>query len=317
MDGNPVDDLEASDNRPLGNDEEGRVEEETQGKPKRTRVVSAIDFPYVDLDQSILVPDAIHNKMGSRAAPDQLSGALDLKGGAFHRRMSGARMFGLVEKDGENYRITDLGRRIVNPEQSPAARVEAFLNVALYKRIYDDFRGGTLPGDEGLEGHMKDVGVPAKQAENARQVFRRSARQAGFFPFGEDRLIIPILKEGSNPPPPPANGGKEKDPSDSEGGGEDGGNGGGGKEVEALRREVDSQRRTIEELTKQVNSKSAPVTVVSDLPPAVVGILTTLPLTSDDKWSDEDLTEWITVFRGVVRRSFKDRIAPPKPKHNE
>lgn len=38
---------------------------------------------------------------------------------------------------------------------------------------------------------MRDVGVSSKQTGRARQAFMRSAREAGFFAHGEDRLVRP------------------------------------------------------------------------------------------------------------------------------
>ena len=38
---------------------------------------------------------------------------------------------------------------------------------------------------------MREIGVSSKQTNRARQTFMRSARQAGFFAHGEDRLVRP------------------------------------------------------------------------------------------------------------------------------
>jgi len=38
---------------------------------------------------------------------------------------------------------------------------------------------------------MREIGVSSKQTNRARQAFMRSARQAGFFAHGEDRLVRP------------------------------------------------------------------------------------------------------------------------------
>jgi hypothetical protein len=92
--------------------------------------------------------------------------------------------------------LTALGRRIADPAAEPAARVDAFLHVPLYLRIFEHHDGYTLPGAAPLEKFMREVGVSPKQTGKARQAFMRSARQAGFFAHGEDRLVRP-----SFPPP--------------------------------------------------------------------------------------------------------------------
>lgn len=44
-----------------------------------------------------------------------------------------------------------------------------------------------------LEREMAALGVSSKQTGRARQAFMRSARQAGFFAHGEDRLVRPSV----------------------------------------------------------------------------------------------------------------------------
>jgi hypothetical protein len=54
-------------------------------------------------------------------------------------------MFGLIETTNGNHKLTPLGRAIVDPQQEREARARAFLNVPLYKAIYDKYKGGVLP----------------------------------------------------------------------------------------------------------------------------------------------------------------------------
>ena len=53
------------------------------------------------------------------------------------------------------------------------------------------FKGTTLPPARALERVMVEMGVASKQASKARQVFDKSAEQAGFFEGGKDRLVKP------------------------------------------------------------------------------------------------------------------------------
>jgi hypothetical protein len=73
----------------------------------------------------------------------------------------------------------------------PFARRGWVLTVPLYSRIYDHYKGYTLPGAAALEKFMRDVGVSSKQTRKARIAFTRSAKQAGFFAHGDDRLVRP------------------------------------------------------------------------------------------------------------------------------
>jgi hypothetical protein len=124
---------------------------------------------------------------------DQLAGYLKqpITSGTFRLRVSNASTFGLTENERGEVRLTPLGRRIADPAQEAGARVDAFLCVALYERIYEHFKGFSLPGAGALEKFMRDVGVSSKQTSKARNAFTRSAKQAGFFAHGEDRLVRP------------------------------------------------------------------------------------------------------------------------------
>jgi hypothetical protein len=90
--------------------------------------------------------------------------------------------------------LTNLGSRITDPDQEKAARAEAFLHVPLYRRIYEDFKGLVLPSTPAaLEAMIVNLGVSPKQKDKARQVFQRSAQQAGFFAYGNNKLISPMV----------------------------------------------------------------------------------------------------------------------------
>src|SRR5205807_238723 len=99
-----------------------------------------------------------------------------------------------------------------------------FLRVPLYRAIYDSHKGGTLPPPSGLETEMFNLGVVKKATERARQVFQKSAQQAGFLAYGTDRLVLPAT--GGTPLPAPTTPplGDPK-PHDRHKGGGDGGGG--------------------------------------------------------------------------------------------
>jgi hypothetical protein len=131
--------------------------------------------------------------------------------GTFRLRVSNASTYGLTENERGEVHLTELGRRIVDPEQEATALVDAFLAVPLFARIFENYKGFTLPGVAALEKFMRDVGVAPKQTGKARQAFLRAAKQAGFFAHGEDRLVRPML---SGPGTKPIEGSKvepEKD----------------------------------------------------------------------------------------------------------
>jgi hypothetical protein len=162
----------------------------------RKRERGTITFPYVDLDDAVSIARAVWETSGLRAQTDTIlprTPHRTLTSGAFRNKVTAARMFGLVTTNGMDIALTDLGRRIVDQSTEAQARAEAFLRVDLFNRLYQAHRGSPLPNAAGIEHEMRDHGVTPNQLERARQVFARSARQAGFFNAAADRLVAPTV----------------------------------------------------------------------------------------------------------------------------
>ncbi len=176
-------------------------------KVERAPERGALPFPYVDLEGSVEVAKAIWDKGGVGLERDQLAAALGLmaSGGNFSIKIAAARQFGLVEVVAGKNQLTPLGFDILDPARAPSARAKAFLQVPLYKRVYDEYRGKQLPPrPHGLENAFVTFGVTPKQKDKARHVFDRSARTAGFFPTpAEDRLVAPPMANGDAEPSEP------------------------------------------------------------------------------------------------------------------
>jgi hypothetical protein len=170
------------------------AEEKTADTTSRTRERSKIGFPYCDLNDAVAVAKAIFEHGGQQGATDQLAAWLkheNVESGAFKIKILAARMFGVIQTDGDTVSLTDLGNQIVDSQTETAARAQAFLRVPLYRAIYEKYKGRKLPGDAALESEMGTLGVAPKQKARARQGFQRSAEQAKLFAQGKDRLVLP------------------------------------------------------------------------------------------------------------------------------
>ncbi|WP_340117373.1 hypothetical protein [Pelagibius sp. 7325] len=163
------------------------------------REQSTIAFPYLDLDAAVEVANAVYNRSGlSGCDLDELAAEMkQTMSGAFRLKTGTARTFELVEREGKStVKLTNLGRQIVMADTERAARAEAFLRVPLYAEIYEKYKGHLLPPAKALEREMQSLGVARKQTDKARQAFERSARQAGYFEGGDDRLVRPRMGPG-------------------------------------------------------------------------------------------------------------------------
>lgn len=165
----------------------------------QTRQRSAIAFPYNDLKASIEMAEALHNNVGlGECDDDQLAAWTEQssKSSGFRVQVSAARMFGVLAGDGGRHRLTELGRELIDPHKAREAKVRAFLTVPLYKAVFDKYKGGVIPPAAALERDFVGLGVAEKQKDRARQVFERSADQAGFFAHGKNRLVAPGIAPG-------------------------------------------------------------------------------------------------------------------------
>ena len=115
---------------------EPKVEPITAKQAAEPRGQSTIEFPYLDLGNATEIGVAVHEVGGSGCEWDQLAAHMkqSAQGGGFRMRMISARQFGVVTYDRGKISLTSLGLRIVDPQQSRAAKVESFLQVHYTRR---------------------------------------------------------------------------------------------------------------------------------------------------------------------------------------
>lgn len=173
------------------------------GDGKRGR--STIEFPYLDLDNAIEITKGVHDVGGSSCGWDQLAAHLQqaATSGGFRLRVMTAKTFGYVTYGQGTVTLTELGKRLCDPQQEKAAKVEGFLTVPLYNAIHENFKNVTLPPADALEAEIVKLGVAQKQKGKARQAFHRSATSAGFFWSGPNRLVKPAIKASAAASPAP------------------------------------------------------------------------------------------------------------------
>lgn len=235
---------------------------------------STIGFPYADLSDVEGVAFAIHNNVATGGCDDaQLAPWLNLsaKSSGFRVRLSAARLFGLIEtREAGMHYLTDLGKMMVDPMRQRAARVQAFLSVPLYSRIFEDYKGGVLPPPAALELAIERSGVAPKQKSRARQIFERAAEQAGFFEQGKNRLVKPGIAEAAAPLRADSSKGSDKPGGDD--GGRSAGSGGEGGGGSGLRTGLD---------------------------PLIVGLVNKLP-DANLPWPQADRVTWLKALNMII-----------------
>jgi hypothetical protein len=213
------------------------------------RRVSGVRFPYYNLDDSITAAKVIYERAGGSTDRAHLAEFLGYKGinnGSFVTRVTSAKLFGLIEQEADQLRVTERGRKIVAPivpVDAQQAKVDAFLAVDLFRRVFETYNGQPLPQEIGLRRLIESppYSVVAKQVTATVNVMMDSAEQAGFFAHGNrTKMLKPTVGASGAALPPTVHGGGASgavlpiDPPAPRGGGGGGnGNGGGGSNIPA------------------------------------------------------------------------------------
>ena len=167
---------------------------EPSGHKKRQR--STIGFPYTDYDSSSEIAITIHGNVGhGECSLEQLAAWTNqsIKSSGFRAQLAAAKLFGIIESGAEagKLKLTELGRRTVDPNKDRIAKAEAFQSVPLFRALYEKYKDGVTPPNAALEREIVSLGVAEKQKAKARQVFESSAQQTGFRDVASNRLVLP------------------------------------------------------------------------------------------------------------------------------
>jgi len=180
----------------------------------QSRVKAEDRYPTYDLDSSIAVARAIRDQGGGSADAPHLASFLQYsttRSGSFISRIAAARLFGLIERKDRFLVPTLMANAILAPERPGAddvrARWEAFLNVALYRSLYDRYKDTKLPPEMGFRNALEThYSIPRNRTQLAYRVLMDSANQAGLFEArggAQTHFIAPTIPDGGEEMPEP------------------------------------------------------------------------------------------------------------------
>jgi hypothetical protein len=241
---------------------------------------STIQFPVYDLETAVEVAKAVYRRVGLGSCPlDELAAELGTTmSGNFRAKNAACKLFGFVEKDGQSsIKLTELGARVTSNESENEARVTAFLNVPLYSNVFEKYRGKLLPPNRALEHEVLSQGVIPTMTAAARLIFLRSARQAGFFEAGEDRLVRPRFSATSVEPSP-----QEK------------------PQTQSNVSPSDAQSKS--NISVAVHESHG-----TKLHPFISGLLQTLPVPGSE-WSTEERANWLEAASNIFKLIYKGGV---------
>lgn len=248
----------------------------TRGTP---RPKSTIRFPYYDLADAIVIVREIHDNVANHECSLELLARYlnhkSVDSGAFRLRLAAGSMFGLIEPASGKVRLTDRARALLSmhPDEEQQALSDAFLDVELFRRVYEQYQGRQLPPDIGLKNVLKDLGVVPNQIDRALSTLLRSATTAGFRDSGERYLVAPPLAaRGTRHLPDEGTGTARAEPSNSGAQTQTGGDG--------------------------------PPPPPTGIHPALMGLLQLLP-PAQAPWK-QGKQEWLTAFTAAIDAIYPD-----------
>lgn len=233
-----------------------------QATAKKTRERSQTAFPAFTLNDALAVPDVIHRKGGGIASPDHLAAYLGYKSrnnGSYLAKVSSAKQFGFIDERNGEYYLSARAKQILMPEFDDDRRqglVDAFLAIPLFRAVYDDYKGGSLPEGLGLRNALRNkFHVIASRVDVAERTLMKSAEQAGFFDVrgSHTQLIIPPIGKPRPKEDPQEGALGERDL--GAGGGGEGGDGGSGFELPNVKSKEDLQNAYIALLLNAFKAK--------------------------------------------------------------
>jgi hypothetical protein len=166
------------------------------------------EYPDMPLGKAVEVATRVVKSFGGNIQAGSLGSILqiDPRGGGFRRRVSQLKMYGLLS--GERvYHATPLARTIAEaktPTEANEAKFKAFLNVKLFQKMHEKFKGN-IP--ENIEDFVLNVAEIADGAD-VGEVRRRAQRLKDCY---TDALVLKAggtpkerpyeSEEGEKPPP--------------------------------------------------------------------------------------------------------------------
>ncbi len=166
--------------------------ENIEAKPAQTitkkRERSAA-YPAFSLEQVICDVNTLKDKLGKGPySRDSAARALGYSGvsGASSARVAACVHFGLLERNGGSYELSELSQKMIFSEsdgEKKAAVLEALQSPTLYNKLLNEFDGQPLP--QMLDNILvRRYGISDSAVATANKVFRESIEYAGVFNNG-------------------------------------------------------------------------------------------------------------------------------------
>jgi len=172
--------------------------------------VSAEQLPRKSLEQSLRVAKALREVLaGGPASWGQIASAMKIGASQTNKYyLWSAQAYNLIEKDGENFSLSEIGRKVLaptTPNEDKEALVRAVLTPVIFSRFFTDYNGNPFPAEEHI-GNVLEVryGVPRERVEEAKTLLRENGIFAGILRQDPDGTMVVRLDPSSTGIPEPS-----------------------------------------------------------------------------------------------------------------
>ncbi len=143
-----------------------------------------VDYPHCTLKDALDIAQIIDSSGGETklgVVADQKG--MSEKGGGFLMKIHGAVKYGLIRKEGEDLRVTDLGDRILHPTndyEKEMALIEAVKHVPIFDKLINKFNGREIQKEYLTNILIREFDISKKFAGRVSYYFFKANEIANF-----------------------------------------------------------------------------------------------------------------------------------------
>jgi hypothetical protein len=192
-------------------DSTARMTSGRNGSKAARAIVSSSELPRKSLEQALRVAKALREVLaGGPAGWPEIAKAMGIGAGnqANKYYLWSAQAYGLIDRDGEKYSLSEIARKILaptRPGEEKEAAVRAVLFPGIFSRFFTDYNGSPFPGEEHI-GNVLEVryNVPRERVEEATALLRENGIYTGILRQAPDGTMIVRLDPSTTGVPAPS-----------------------------------------------------------------------------------------------------------------
>jgi len=182
-----------------------RIKKSAKGVAAESVRISGDQLPRKTLEQALRIPKALRDvHAGGPAEWRDIASATNLSLSQHNKYyLWAAQAYGLVEKDGDSFSITETARKILaptRPNEDKEGIVKAVLTPVVFSRFFTDYNGNPFPADEHI-GNVLEVryGIPRDRVEEAKTLIKENGLFASILHQQPDGSML-VRLDSSTPP---------------------------------------------------------------------------------------------------------------------